>query len=76
MGLKAVLMQNQRAIAFHNQVLKVKALLLSTYERELLALVTTVHKWRPYLLGRPFFIKTNQHRLKYILEQRITTLAQ
>ena len=69
-------MQNQRAIAFHNQVLKVKALRLSTYERELLALVTTVHKWRPYLLGRPFFIKTNQHGLKYILEQRITTLAQ
>ena len=48
----------------------------STYEKELLALVTTVHKWRPYLLGRPFVIKTDQQSLKYILEQRIATLAQ
>ena len=59
-GLGAVLMQNQRPIAFHSQVLKGKALHLSTYENELIALVTTVHKWRPYLLGRPFIIKTNQ----------------
>jgi len=76
MGLGAILMQNQRSIAFHSKVLKGKALHLSTYERELLALVTAVHKWRPYLLGRPFFIKTNQQSLKYILEQRIATLAQ
>ena len=75
-GLGAVLMQNQRPIAFHSQVLKGKALHLSTYEKELLALVTAVHKWRPYLLGRPFIIKTNQQSLKYILEQRIATPAQ
>nr|XP_023886373.1 uncharacterized protein LOC111998510 [Quercus suber] len=40
-GLGAVLMQNHRPIAFHSQVLKGKALQLSTYEKELLALVTT-----------------------------------
>ena len=49
---------------------------LSTYEKELLVLVIVVHKWRPYLLGRPFVIKTDQQSLKYILEQRITTPAQ
>ena len=57
-------------------MLKGKALHLSTYEKELLALVTTVHKWRPYLLGRPFIIKTDHQSLKYILEQRIATPAQ
>ena len=62
--LGAVLMQNQRPIAFHSQTLKGKALQLSTYEKELLALVTIVYKWRPYLLGRPFIIKTNQQSLK------------
>ena len=36
-GLGAVLMQNQRPLAFHSQALKRKSLLLSTYERELLA---------------------------------------
>ena len=55
-----VLMKDQRLVAFHSQILKGKALHLSTYEKELLALVTTVHKWRPYLLGRPFVIKTDQ----------------
>ena len=60
LGLGAILMQNQRPIAFHSQLLKGKALQLSTYEKELLTLVTTVHKWRPYLLGRPFIIKTDQ----------------
>lgn len=75
-GLGAVLLQNHRPIAFHSQTLKGKALQLSTYEKELLALVTAVHKWRPYLLGRPFIIKTNQQSLKYILEQKIDTPTQ
>ena len=69
-------MQDHRPIAFHSQVLKGKALHLSTYEKELLALVTAVHRWRPYLLGRPFIIKIDQQSLKYILEQRIATPTQ
>ena len=59
LGVGAVLMQNQRPIAYHSQALKWKALALSTYEKELLALVVAVKKWRPYLLGRPFVIKTD-----------------
>lgn len=75
-GLGVVLIQDQRLVAFHSQLLKGKALHLSTYEKELLAQVIAVHKWRPYLLGRPFVIKTNQQSLKYILEQRIAIPAQ
>ena len=67
-GLGAFLMQEGRPIAFHSQVLNGRSLALSTYERELLALATTMHKWRSYLVGRPFLVKTNQQSLKYILE--------
>ena len=75
-GLRAVLMQNHRPLAFHSQALKGRSLLLSTYEKELLALVTVVKKWRPYLVGRPFVIKTDQQSLKFLLEQRIGTPVQ
>ena len=38
-GIGAVLMQQQRRLAFFSQVLKGRFLLMSTYEKELLALV-------------------------------------
>ena len=75
LGLGAALMQDHRPIAFHNQALKGNKLSLPIYEKEFLALVVTVKKWRPYLLGRPFVIKTNHQSLKYLLEQRMGTLA-
>ena len=70
MGLGVVLMQDHKPIAFHNHVLKGNKLSLSIYEKEFLALVVAVKKWRPYMLGRPFVIKTDHQSLKYLLEQR------
>ena len=75
-GLRAILTQQGRPIAFHSQALKGRNLALSTYERELLALVTAVKRWRVYLVGRPFIVRTNQQSLKYILEQKIGTPTQ
>ena len=75
-GIGAVLMQEQQLIASHSQVLKGTALALSIYENEFLALISTVKKWRPYLVGRPFVIKTDQQSLKYLLHQRIGTPLQ
>lgn len=52
------------------------ALNLSTYEKKMLAKVKLVCKWRLYLLGRLFKVRTYQKRLKYLLKQRIATPAQ
>ena len=65
-----------RPLAYYSQALKGKNLFLSTYEKELLALVLAVKKWRPYLFTTIFTIKTDQQNVKYILEQRVGTPMQ
>ncbi|KAK9984748.1 hypothetical protein SO802_034273 [Lithocarpus litseifolius] len=37
---------------------------------------TAVKRWRPYLVGKPFIVKTERQSLKFLLEQRIATPAQ
>jgi len=69
-------MQDAHPIAFLSKALKGRALLLSTYDKELLSLVTAVQKWRPYLLGHPFIVRTDHKSLKFLLEQRVATVAQ
>lgn len=39
-------------------------------------MVSAIQKWRPYLLGRHFIIKTYHQNLKYLLEQKISTPMQ
>ena len=75
-GIGAVLTQHNQPVAFFSEALKGSALALSTYEKEMLAIVKEVRKWRPYLLGKPFTVRTDHKSLKYLLEQRITTPAQ
>ena len=75
-GIGAVLQQNQRPIAFFSQALGPKNQALSTYERELIAIVHAVRKWQNYLQGRHFVIKTDHSSLKYFLGQRTNTQFQ
>lgn len=70
LGIGAVLMQAHRPIAFLSKALKGRALHMSTYEKELFALVTAIQKWRPYLLGQTFIVKTDQQSLKFLLDKK------
>jgi len=49
---------------------------LSTYEKELLAVVFVVQKWRHYMLNTHFIIRTDHRSIQYILNQRLTTAFQ
>lgn len=75
-GIGAVLMQNGHPVSYISRHLKGKQLHLSIYEKELLAVVFAVQKWRHYLLIGHFIIKTDQRSLKYLLEQRLNTPIQ
>lgn len=72
-GVGAVLMQDGKPIAYLSKALGEKHLGLSTYEKELLAVIIATQKWRSYLLGHHFIIKTDQEALKHLMEHKITT---
>jgi hypothetical protein len=42
----------------------------------MLAIIHAIQTWRPFLLGRKFYIQTDQCSLKFLLEQDIITPEQ
>ncbi|CAN1179522.1 Transposon Tf2-9 polyprotein [Linum perenne] len=75
-GIGAVLSQQGRPIAYLSQVLSLRNQSLSTYEKEYLAVIFAVGRWRHYLEGHPFTILTDHESLKYLLGQKIHTHIQ
>ncbi|KAF8405656.1 hypothetical protein HHK36_007732 [Tetracentron sinense] len=75
-GIGVVLMQEGRPLAFTNKTLSPLHLKMSVYDKEMLAVAHAVTKWRPYLIGRRFLIRTDHRSLKYLLEQRISSMEQ
>ena len=73
MGIGALLMQDGHPIAYMSKALSPKHQVLSTYEKEFLAVLLALEKWRGYLLDKHFKIKTDNFSLKYLLDQRLTT---
>jgi hypothetical protein len=65
-GIGAVLLQNNHPIAFLSKALGPKHRGLSTYEKECLAILMAVDKWRQYLLHGEFIIRTDQRSLTHL----------
>ena len=64
-GLGAVLMQDGHPLAFLSKPLCPKNQALSTYEKECMAILMAVEKWRPYLQHKEFITKTDHKSLLY-----------
>ncbi|VFQ79098.1 unnamed protein product [Cuscuta campestris] len=72
-GIGAVLLQQGHPLAFFSKKLGPRRRAASTYHKELYAIAESVHKWRQYLLGREFVIRSEQKSLKDLLCQVIQT---
>ncbi|XP_042045728.1 uncharacterized protein LOC121792000 [Salvia splendens] len=72
-GVGAVLLQDNHPLAFFSKKLGPRRRVASTYHKELYAIVEAVQKWRQYLLGREFIIRTDQKSLKELLQQVVQT---
>ena len=74
LGFSAVLHQSNGPIAFFCRVVAPHHVKLATYERDLIRLVKEVRHWRPYLWAQPFVVCTDHYSLKYLLDQRLSTI--
>lgn len=55
-GVGVVLLQEGKPTAFFSGMLKGRARLYLAFDRELLALVLAVQKWKSYLIGQQFVV--------------------
>jgi hypothetical protein len=68
-GIGAMLTQDGHRIAYFSKGLSEANNKMSTYEREFLAVMMAIDKWRSYLHKNPFVIKADHQRLCYLQGQ-------
>jgi hypothetical protein len=69
-GIGVVLMQGGHPIVFESRKLSQPERLYSIYDKEMLAIMHALTKFRQYLVGSKFVVKTDHNILKYFLEQK------
>ncbi|XP_059073712.1 uncharacterized protein LOC131874383 [Cryptomeria japonica] len=63
-------MQNHHLIVYESRKLKDNEKLYSTYDKEMLTIMHALSKFRQYLVGRKFIVRTDHNSLKYFLRQK------
>ncbi|WVZ05912.1 hypothetical protein V8G54_019258 [Vigna mungo] len=75
-GIGAVLSQHKHPITYFSKKLSPRMQTQSAYIREFYAITEALAKFRHYLLGHKFILKTDQKSLKDLLDQTLQTPAQ
>nr|GEZ78464.1 putative reverse transcriptase domain-containing protein [Tanacetum cinerariifolium] len=75
-GLGAVLMQNEKVIAYTSRQLKVHEKNYTTHDLELGAVVFALKIWRHYLCGTKCVVFTDHKSLQHILDQKELNMRQ
>ena len=65
--------EGDRVIAYHSRVLNKAESNYSTTDRECLAVIDSIKKFRPYLISQPFTVITEHHSLQYLHNQKNPT---
>jgi hypothetical protein len=68
-GLGGVLSQNEFVICYESRKLKEHERHYDTHYLELAAIVHALKKWRHYLMGKMFELRTDHNGLKYLFDQ-------
>jgi hypothetical protein len=68
-GLGAVLSHNGFVISYESRKLKEHKKNYATHNLDLAAIVHALSKWRHYLMGRRFELRTDHNGLKYLFDQ-------
>jgi hypothetical protein len=76
MGMGAVLMQEGHPISFLSKAFSARNQALSTYDKECLAMIMAVDKWRCYLHGQMFVIRTDHKSLLHLTKQKVISRIQ
>ena len=75
-GIGAILSQDKHPIAYFSKKLNASMQHKSAYVRELYAVTEAMAKFRHYILGHKFIIRTDQQSLKALSDQTIQTPEQ
>jgi hypothetical protein len=75
-GVGAVLMQNGHPLAFLSKALGPKNQALSIYDKECLAILMAIDKWKAYLRHGPFTIHTDHRSLIHLGDHKFNTVIQ
>jgi hypothetical protein len=70
-SIGAVLMQQGRLLSFLSKSLGKRSAEMSTYDKEAMAIIEALKKWKHYLSEAKLILRTGQESLKYMGEQRL-----